>query len=115
MTLSEFEIKRCEKLVAEFVSKRRPPPHIRAQLDLAFRISGQSIEIFELRPDWRDKAKTLEQAVAKAAYNKRKLNWKVLWQRADLKWHSYQPSPEVASVEEFLNVVQDDEYGCFFG
>jgi hypothetical protein len=38
-----------------------------------------------------------------------------LWQRADLKWHSYQPSPEVASVEEFLDVVQHDEYGCFFG
>jgi hypothetical protein len=61
MTFSEFEIKRCEKLVAEFISKRRPPPHIRAQLDLAFRISGQSIEIFVVRPDWKDKSKTVEQ------------------------------------------------------
>ena len=115
MALSEFEIKRCEKLVAEFVLKRRPPPHIRAQLDLAFRISGQSIEIFEVRPHWENKERTLEHPVAKATYNKRKLNWKVFWQRADLKWHRYQPSPEVASVEEFLDIVQDDEYGCFFG
>jgi hypothetical protein len=68
MTLSEFEIKRCGKLVAEFISKRRPP-HIRAKLDLAFRISGQSIEIFEVRPDWTDKDKTTEQSVAKATYN----------------------------------------------
>jgi hypothetical protein len=115
MALSELEIKYCEKLVAEFILKRRPPPHIRAQLDLAFRISGQSIEIFEIRPDWRDKGKMLEQSVAKATSNKSKLNWKVLWQRAELKWHSYQPSPEVGSVEEFLDIVDNDEYGCFFG
>ena len=115
MTLSEFEIERYEKLVAEFISKRRPPPHIRAQLDLAFRVSGQSIEIFEVRPDWRDKSKTREQPVAKATYNKKKLNWKILWQRADQKWHNYQPSPEVESVEKFLDIVQNDEYGCFFG
>ncbi len=115
MTLSEFEIKRCEKLVAEFISKRRPPPHIRAQLDLAFRIRAQSIEIFEIRPHWKEKGKTLEEPVAKATYIKNKGNWKILWQRADLKWHSYQPSPNVASVEEFLNIVDRDEYGCFFG
>jgi Protein of unknown function (DUF3024) len=115
MTLSEFEIRRCEKLVAEFVEERRPPPHIRAQVDLAFRISGQSIEIFEVRPHWRNKGKMLEHAVAKATYNKSKLVWKVFWQRADLKWHSYQPSPEVASVEEFLGLVRNDDHCCFFG
>jgi hypothetical protein len=115
MTLSEFEIRRCEKLVAEFVEERRPPPHIRAQVDLAFRISGQSIEIFEVRPHWRNKGTMLEHAVAKATYNKSKLEWKVFWQRADLKWHSYQPSPEVASVEEFLDLVRNDDHCCFFG
>jgi Protein of unknown function (DUF3024) len=115
MTLSEFEIKRCEKLIAEFMSKRRPPPHIRSKLDLAFRISGQSIEIFEILPHWKEKGKTVEQPVAKATYNRNKGNWKILWQRADLKWHSYQPSPNVASVEEFLDIVDRDEYSCFFG
>jgi hypothetical protein len=45
----------------------------------------------------------------------RKYNTRVFWPRANLKWHRYQPSPEVASVEEFLDIVQDDEYGCFFG
>src|ERR1039457_6430251 len=29
--------------------------------------------------------------------------------------HSYFPNPEVASIEEFLAVVQKDEHGCFFG
>src|ERR1700704_2102681 len=63
--LSEFEMKRCEKLVAEFVQQRRPPPHLRAKVDLAFRVSGQSIEIFELRPHWMNKAVTLESPLPK--------------------------------------------------
>src|ERR1022692_3564693 len=50
MTLSEFNTKRCEKLVVQFIEKRRPPPRIRSQVDLAFRINGQSVEIFEVRP-----------------------------------------------------------------
>lgn len=115
MTLSEFEIKRCEKLLAEFVERRRPPPHLRAKLDLAFRLKGQAVEIYEIRPHWQDADRKLEHPVAKATYNKGKRNWKVFWQRADLKWHGYKPQLTVASLEDFLNVVDNDEYGCFFG
>ena len=57
----------------------------------------------------------LEHPIAKATYNKSSRNWKVLWRRADLKWHSYTPNPEVASIEDFLAIVQKDEHGCFFG
>ncbi len=115
MTLSEFEAKRCEKLVTEFIERRRPPPHIRTEVDLAFRMQGQSVEIFEVRRHWRDKSKVLEHPLAKATYNKSRRNWKVFWRRADLKWHGYKPSPEVASIEDFLALVQKDEHGCFFG
>ena len=115
MTLTEFETKRCEKLVAQFIERRRPPPHIRTELDLAFRINGQSVEIFEVRRHWQDESKFLEHPLAKATYNKSKRNWKVFWRRADLKWHSYKPNPEVASIEDFLALIENDEHGCFFG
>lgn len=72
MTLSEFDTKRCEKLVARFIEKRRPPPHVRADVDLTFRISEQSVEIFEVRPDWRDKTRLREHPVAKATFNNNK-------------------------------------------
>jgi hypothetical protein len=65
-TLSEFDMKRCEKLVAQFIEKRRPPPHIRREVDLSFRINGQSVEIFEVRPNWRDRSKLQEHSIAKA-------------------------------------------------
>ncbi len=115
MALSEFQLKRCEKLVAEFIQMRRPPPHLHDKVDLTFRISGQSIEIFEIRPRFDDKSVTLECPIAKATYNKREASWKVFWPRADMKWHRYKPRPEVKSVEEFLDIVQKDEHCCFFG
>lgn len=115
LALSEFETKRYEKLVAQFIERRRPPLHIRAEIDLGFRIDGQSVAIFEVRRHWRDESDMLERPIAKATYNKTKRNWKVFWRRADLKWHSYKPNAEVSSIEGFLEVVQKDEHGCFFG
>jgi hypothetical protein len=112
---SELDAKRCEKLVAAFIQRRRPPPHIRNKVDLAFRMLDQSVEIFEVRRHWRDESKVLEHAIAKATYNKSKRNWRVFWQRADLKWHGYKPNPKVDSIEDFLALVQKDEHGCFFG
>jgi len=115
MAFSEDEIKRCEKLVARYVESRRPPVHIRNDLDLAFRIKGQSVEIFEIRPALREPGVKMESPVAKATYVKIRKIWKIYWMRADLKWHGYQPDPVVQSIEEFLEIVERDEYGCFYG
>jgi len=87
MAFNEIEKKRCEKAVSAFMEKRRPPAHIRDQLDLGYRLKGQSVEIFEIRPDWRDHAKKMEEPVAKATYVRSQNVWKIFWQRADLKWH----------------------------
>ena len=76
MALSEFEIKKCEKVVGEFVKKRRPPAHIRNELDLGYRVEEQSVEIFEIRPMWRNPDKKIEEAVAKTTYVKTKKTWK---------------------------------------
>ena len=40
MAFSELEEKRLTKVVGSFVEKRRPPAHIRAELDLMFSIEG---------------------------------------------------------------------------
>jgi Protein of unknown function (DUF3024) len=57
----------------------------------------------------------VEIPIAKAQYVKSRAVWKVYWQRADMKWHSYEPQAEVKSLEEFVTVVEVDEYYCFFG
>lgn len=115
MALSEFETKKIEKTVSAFIEKRRPPAYMRDQMDLGFRVSKQSVELFEIRPLWANPAEKIEEAVAKATWVKSTQKWKIYWQRADLKWHRYDPDPEVDTLEEFLTIVDKDEYACFFG
>ena len=54
LALTELERMRCEKALTDFMARRRPPPHLRDRLDLGYRMEGQSIEIFEIPPDWKD-------------------------------------------------------------
>ena len=68
MALTEFESTRVEMLVSAYVESRRPPVALRSQVDLAFRMVGQSVEIFELRSGFRDPASTVEESVAKATF-----------------------------------------------
>ena len=115
MALTELERKRYEKAVSKFIEARRPPPHLRPKLDLSYRFERQSVEILEVRPDYREPSETIENSVAKATYVKRAEEWRIYWQRADLKWHRYEPYPTASSIEEFLAVVDEDAYCCFFG
>lgn len=115
MALSEFEIKRLEKIVGQYIEKKRPPADIRDEVDLAFKIEGQSVIIFEIRPAWNNPKEKMELPVAKATYVKSQNVWKIYWHRADMKWHGYDPEPEVDTIEDFLKVVEEDKYACFFG
>lgn len=115
MAISEFEIKRIEKYVGDFVEERRPSPEIRDQLDLGFRISNQSFEIFEIRPRYDNPKEKTETPVAKSTFVKSRKIWKLFWMRADLKWHRYEPFPESKSLEAILNIIKEDAYHCFWG
>jgi hypothetical protein len=115
MAFSEFEIRSCETKMGEFISKHRPPPDMRKNVDLSFRLKDQSIVIFEIRPLRNNPSKTIEEQIAKATYVKSKKVWRIYWQRADLKWHRYDPDPEVKTLDEFLEVVENDEFACFWG
>ena len=115
MAISEFEIKRVEKIMEGYLARTRPPVQIRNELDIGYRIENQSVELFEIRPTFKDPGKKIEHAIAKATYVKREGIWKIYWMRADLKWHRYEPTPVVNSLDEFLKTVEEDAYGCFNG
>lgn len=114
MAFSEKETKRYEKQVAAFVEKRRPPEDIRDELDIGFRIKGHSVEIFEIRPRYSDPKVIDDIPVAKTTYVRTQNVWKVFWMRSDLKWHGYDP-PEVRSLKKWLELVDEDAWGCFWG
>jgi len=112
---SELDRKRIERDVAKVMERQRPPPHIRPELDLDYRVDRQSVEIFEVRPRWDNPAEKMEHPVAKAKFVRSQNVWRVFWMRRDLKWHAYEPNAAVSSLESFLSVVERDEYCCFFG
>ena len=57
----------------------------------------------------------MENEVAKATFVRTRGAWRVFWQRADLKWHRYDPAAQVPTIEEVLRIVDEDQYCCFFG
>lgn len=116
MPFTESELNRIDRAASVFMAKHRPPPEIRNELDLDWRIAGQSIEVFEVRPRFRGApGEILQEPVAKATFVRTRGIWRVFWMMSDMKWHGYQPMPEVMFVEEFFRLVAEDEYACFFG
>jgi Protein of unknown function (DUF3024) len=116
LALTELETARVRKKVGAFIEGRRPPRHLRQKVDLSFRVSGQSVEIFEVRQAFGGApCEHVEIPVAKATYVRTVRRWRVFWLRHDMKWHSYQPTPDVATIDEFVVLVSEDRNSCFFG
>lgn len=103
------------EVLENYLELRRPPEPFRKELDLAYKIEKQSVIIFELRPFWDRPDKMLESNIAKATFVASKKYWKVFWQRADLKWHSYSPCATVTSISDFIDLIEEDKHGCFWG
>jgi hypothetical protein len=53
--------------------------------------------------------------VAKTTFIKASNDWKIFWLRSSGKWENYQPQPVVKSIEAFVEIVEDDKLGCFWG
>jgi hypothetical protein len=98
-----------------FLGERRPPEYIRPQLDIGYAITGQTVDIFEIRPDWQDQNVIRHRPVARIKYVKSQNEWRLYWMRKDLKWHSYEPSAARKSLMAALAVINTDAHCCFFG
>ena len=114
MTLAEIELARIKKYVGSLCA-RRSPVHIRDKLSLEYRIKNHDVLIYERRPMWNDPSKTTESAVAKLRYVRKSKEWKLYWQRANMKWYAYEPFPSSNDLAKVVDVIDNDEFGCFFG
>ncbi len=115
MKLSEELIEEVKQAAAKYMYYNRPPIEIRDQVDMGYRIEGQSVYLFEIRPGWDKPDEKHESPIAKTTYVKAKKLWKIYWMRSNLKWYIYEPVPLVLSISDFFDTVNEDEYHCFFG
>ena len=103
------------EIMENYLEEVRPPEEIRNQLDIGYKIEDQSVVLVEIRPIWTNPSEIREYGYAKATFIKSKNVWRIFWMRASLKWQSYEPMPEVVTLQEFLEIVDEDKMGCFKG
>lgn len=115
MSLELLNIVQIIEVMENYVARIRPPEHIRDRLDITYEIENQSIILQEIRPMFQNPARKTAFGYAKTTYVKTGDKWKIYWMRGNLKWTLYSPKPSVASLEEFLTLVEKDEYQCFKG
>jgi hypothetical protein len=115
MAFRDHELEHVTDIVSRFIEARRPPPEIRDQVDLAYRIVNQNVDIYEVRPAFRSPGKTMETPIARVTYVRSQFGWRIMWMRQDLKWHTYEPDPFVRFLQQALAIVSEDKYGCFWG
>ena len=103
------------QLEDEFWTHRRPPLHLRDEVREGHRIEDQSIELFLNRPVFQRPGKWTEEKIAKIRYIRSRDVWEIYWQRADLKWHRYEPYPKAKTLSAALSKINEDAHACFFG
>jgi len=54
MAFTDFELAANHAALKWFMARRRPPEHIRKELDFGFAITGHDVDLFEIRPQWDD-------------------------------------------------------------
>jgi hypothetical protein len=115
MSLDAINTIEVNEVMENFIARIRPDEEIRKQIDFSYRIDNQSIIIFEIRPHFMDETRKIESPVAKTTFVKAANHWKVFWFRANLKWYPLDPIPTVKTLEDFVNLVEEDKFGCFWG
>lgn len=114
MIFNDIEMKVIEKELEEFLDKRRPPGEMRHRLDINYKIENQSILIYEIRPGLIKPDEITETPVAKATFVRTRNVWEIWLPQSGLKWHVYEPVPEVNTVREFLTIVDEDDHLYFW-
>ncbi|MFO0962653.1 MAG: DUF3024 domain-containing protein [Phycisphaerales bacterium] len=115
MAFSDSERAANHAALKWFLARRQVPPEVKDELDFGYATVGHTVDLFEIRPDWRDKAVVRQRPFARIRYVRTADEWRLYWMRADLRWHLYQPAPVHDSLRDALAEVDRDRHGCFFG
>lgn len=95
---------------------QKVPPQLKNKIDYDYEVEGQAVTLFEVRPLWRGQPnERTRSAFAKFRYIKTGKVWNIYWMRHNGKWDLYVPASKACTIEEALDIIRFDTYGCFFG
>ena len=115
MALDIMQSAEIIEAMENWIEKNRPEEKIRPELDIGYRIEGQSVYIFEIRPRYDNPVIYYETPIAKTTYIHTKKGWKIFWMPGNLKWLGYKPKMLVKTIQDYLSIVEEDKHGCFWG
>ena len=115
MTLSIEDLGGIDEIIGQWCV-RKVPPELKKSVDYDYEIDGQAVTILEVRPAWRGSpGEVTRMPIARFRFVKVTGFWKIFWMRSSGKWQSYEPMFEVNDLVDALDVIESDQYGCFFG
>jgi len=114
MSFNDIELQRIKKEVGGLCSEKSPA-HLKNKLRFEYEIEKQNVIIYEVRPAWDNPVEFIRAPMAKITYVISQKVWKLYWQRANLKWVSYEPSESFQELRDLVKEIDNDIYGCFFG
>jgi len=112
--LPEPQRARISELLTDYC-EATVPQRVRDKVRLSFRIEGNVIDLFEVRPRFRVPRQWQEEGVARFRYVQSRRVWRLYCQYRDLRWHEYEPHFEARSFDELLTEVDQDPTGIFWG
>lgn len=111
---TRIELARAERLLAP-LCRPSPDAKVAALLQIAYRVEGSTIVLFERRPRFQKPKEWGEHPVAKFRFVKSQATWHLYCMMSDLKWHSYEPLPASRDVALLVEEVRRDPTGIFWG
>ncbi len=114
MAFTDIELHKIKKVVGGLCQKRSPE-HLRDRVRVEYKIHGHDVVLYEVRPRWDDPTQFLEAPIAKLKLVRSRKIWRLFWERADMKWHKYEPLDSSKNITDLVNEIDADPYGCFWG
>jgi hypothetical protein len=105
-----------EHIIKKYIESLRPDNlEIRKKLDFGYSYDEGIVILYEVRPVWNDAKKIQQIEFAKIRYIKSRQLWNLYRMRASGRWELYEPFSESTHLEQILEIIKEDEHGCFFG
>lgn len=95
--------------------ENRVPLHAQNQIKMFYRIKGDSVIIFESRPDWKDNSVWNDLPIAKIKFLPDDKTWQLFWQRANGNWLEYPDFTPTTDLDEVISEIDTDPNHVFWG
>lgn len=104
-----------EKKVGEYC-KRKVPAHALDQVNVLYKIRGNTVTIFENRAPWRPEwKKWTSMPIAQMRYDDKTGKWTLYCADRNDRWHEYIDIDATKNIDKILTEIDEDPTGIFWG